>query len=208
MNNMPAILVEGRMEKLLVEALCPGSCVRIINCNGDEVSLEAIAKRVGTLARLEQKRFSPIIVLLDREGRAAESSKIKRELLALLRQENVAVPVIVGVPDRMIENWILADIETVARFIQIKTKPSTQPFEGTAGEARLKELLPETFTYVKTIHGVEWFKNCDSEIISQNSASFREFVSALADLKCKWLAQKKLPLNYSDPVKAKESGLE
>jgi len=67
--------------------------------------------------------------------------------------------------------------------------------EGAAGEARLKELLPETSIYVKTIHDVEWFKSCDSEIISQNSASFREFVSALANLKCRWLAQKILPLN-------------
>ena len=100
----------------------------------------------------------------------------------------------------MIENWILADIETVARLAQIKKKPVAQTFEGTAGEARLKELLPENFTYVKTIHGVEWFKNCDSETIGQNSVSFREFVNALNDLKCRWLAQKRLPLNYSSPT--------
>jgi hypothetical protein len=180
------------MEKLVVEALCPGSAVRIINCNGDDVALEAIAKRVGTLARLVHNRFSPIVVLIDREQRQAESSKIKRELLALLSQENINGPVVVGVADRMIENWILADCETFSRLANIKITLPEDGFEGTGGEARLKALLPNSLTYVKTIHGVEWIKNCDADTLRQKSASFREFANALSNVKCSWLAQKRL----------------
>ncbi len=192
MFNKPAFLVEGRMEKLIVESLCPGSAVRIINCNGDEVSLEAIAKRIGSLSRLIQNRFSPIIVIIDREARDAPSSKIRRDLSALLTQEHINVPIVVGVPDRMIENWILADAGTFATIINRKSNAISESFEGTAGEARLKELLPDNITYVKTIQGVEWFKSCDADTICQNSASFREFANAIADVKCPWLAIKRL----------------
>ena len=50
--SKPAFFVEGKTEQRIVQTLCPGCPVRIINCNGDGVSLEAISKRVGTLARL------------------------------------------------------------------------------------------------------------------------------------------------------------
>jgi hypothetical protein len=180
------------MEKLVVEALCPGSAVRTINCNGDEVSLEAIAKRVGSLARLVQKRFSPVVVVVDREARQDPSAKIKRDLSALLIREDINVPIVIGIPDRMIENWILADFEAIARCVKVKTKVSGQEFEGTSGEVKLKQLLPEDLTYVKTIHGVEWFQKCDAETIRQHSPSFRDFINAMTDVKCPWLAQKRL----------------
>jgi hypothetical protein len=42
--NRPAFLVEGKMEQLIVQSLCQGAPVRLINCNGDNVALGSVCK--------------------------------------------------------------------------------------------------------------------------------------------------------------------
>ena len=39
----PAFLVDGHMEQLIIQQLCPKKPVRRIGCNGDDVSMAAIA---------------------------------------------------------------------------------------------------------------------------------------------------------------------
>jgi hypothetical protein len=192
--NKPAFLVEGAMEQQIVQDLCPGAAVRLLNCNGDQVALAAIASRVGTLARLLQKRFSPIFVVFDRERRAATTTQLRVELQKLVAQERISVPIVIGIPDRMIENWILADLESLSRAARIERTLFTPAFEGTCGEAKLKEMLPKDSVYVKTINGVRWFANGNPEVMKQNSPSFREFAEALSPVACRWLAQKRLVL--------------
>ena len=111
----PAFLVEGDLEQLFIQLVCPGQPVRKINCNGDKVLLTEIAKRVGTLARLLHKRHDPIIVVLDREKREQSSIEMENELLGHLKNEDIHSDVIIGVPDREIENWILADYESFCK---------------------------------------------------------------------------------------------
>jgi hypothetical protein len=188
----PAFLVEGKMEQLIVQALCQGAPVRLINCNGDNVTLEAIARRAGTLCRLLQKKYRPLIIIFDREGRTEPAVALKASFTSLLVQEGITSKVIVGIPDRMIENWILADFDVFCTCAGIPVTTSGKSFEGLPGEKALKGLLPKRSDYVKTIHGVKWFLKCNPETMKKASTSFQQFCEALSSVTCKWLDQREL----------------
>jgi Domain of unknown function (DUF4276) len=194
MNN-PAYLVEGDLEQKFIQNVCQGAPVQKINCNGDETSLDAIAKRVGSLGRLLHKRHTPIIVIFDREGRKEESEDIELQFREKLKSENLNVPVIIGVPDRNIETWILADPEQFSASANVSNVSDQCRFEGKCGKANIKKLLKNKATYVETIDGVKWLKSSRPNEIQKNSPSFRRFAAALAKLNCWWLKELHLSLN-------------
>jgi Domain of unknown function (DUF4276) len=180
------------MEQLIVQSLCTGAPVRLINCNGHGVTLEAIARRVGTLGRLLQRKYRPLVVVFDRERRTEESSDIKTSFLQLLHQEGIKSDVIVAIPDTMIENWLLADLSTLSSCVGITVGSEIINFEGSNGEKELKRLLPKPLVYVKTIHGVQWFLRCRPEAMKKGSKSFSDFYEALSSVPCRWLEQREL----------------
>src|SRR5208283_793778 len=115
----PAFIVEGHLEQDFVQAMCEGSPVRRIGCNGNDVKIDAIAKHVATHARLLQRRFDPLVVVFDRERRKETCAELERALKTELVNQSVTARIIVGIPDRDIESWILSDFETFARTLQI-----------------------------------------------------------------------------------------
>ena len=190
----PAYLVEGDLEQKFIQNVCPGYPVRKINCNGDDVSLEAIGKRVGTLGRLLHKRHSPLVVVFDRERRAEPAQSIEVRLGEILKQEDIQVPVLIGVADRHIENWILADYEMFAQSARLSKKLLVESFEGKKGKSALKKALGRNRSYVETIDGVAWLRSARPAVIAQNSPSFRRLAEALVGLQCPWLNQCQLGL--------------
>lgn len=192
MIKKPAYLVEGNMEQKFIQSVCPNAAVQRINCNGDSVCLESIAKRVGSLGRLLHKRYSPLIVIFDRERRQETVTEIREEFLKHLSKEGIDTQVIVGIPDRDIENWILADYATFADAAKIDAELIPQSFEGEKGKSIIKKLNQSDQPYVETVHGVTWLKSCRPDIMRKNSPSFAEFADALNDLSCWWLDQKHL----------------
>src|ERR1051325_9864423 len=106
---LPAFFVDGRMEQMFIQHICPRSKVQLINCNGDDVQLGAIANRLSSLIRLLKQRWSPIVILLDREERLDSATAVANTLRELLRARQIGDELIVGVADRTTENWILAD---------------------------------------------------------------------------------------------------
>jgi hypothetical protein len=195
--NRPGYLVEGDLEQKFIQQICPGHPVQKINCNGNQTSIEAIAKRVGTLGRLLHKRCSPLVVVFDREGREESAEDIGRQFEHSLAQEKIDVPVIIGIPDRNIESWILADYPT---FLVSAGLPQSSPvlsFEGRNGKSSIKNALGTGKSYVETIHGVAWLKAARPSTMQTNSPSFRRLFAALAALDCWWLKQLQLPLAES-----------
>lgn len=191
----PAYLVEGDLEQKFIQNICPGCPVKKIGCNGESASVEAIAARVGTLGRLLHKRYAPLIVIFDRERRDISVDELEKSFLSELLKEKIDVPVIVGIPDRNIEAWILADYEM---FLQsAKLNPSSQlfTFEGKNGKSVIKQTLGFGRSYVETIDGVAWLKSARPSIMLRNSPSFSRLYNALSKLECWWLRQ--LPLNFS-----------
>lgn len=194
MSN-PGFLVEGDLEQKFIQNICPKSPVRKINCNGDDVSIEAIARRVGTLGRLLQKRWRPLIVVFDREQRYASGTEIETQFREALDREDLKVPIIVGIPDRDTETWILADPERFALSAGIQISAISQAYEGKKGKTEIKKLLHGRRGYVETIDGVSWLKQARPVTMKRNSPSFAHFAAALDDLRCWWLQEEHLVSN-------------
>ena len=65
----PAFLIEGHMEKKILQSVCPGVPIRRIECNGEDVAMSVMAKFIETHIRLLNNRYYPIVIIFDREGR-------------------------------------------------------------------------------------------------------------------------------------------
>jgi Domain of unknown function (DUF4276) len=186
----PAFLVDGVMEQRIIGHICRGKTVQRLNCNGTDTPLGVIVNRVEFHIRILNNRYSPIIVLIDREKRRKTCGEIADEISRLLNGRGYSGQFLVSVVDRCIENWILADWSSVTEHFQkygIRTAPANVRFEGKQGKAELKKLLPRELLYNEPTWGKDMFLSCRPDRIYQNSASFRTFVDQLS-LPCPWLS--------------------
>ncbi|MFA5794425.1 MAG: DUF4276 family protein [Candidatus Brocadiia bacterium] len=199
MSN-PAFIVDGQMEQKIIQKICPGQPVRLLQCNGRNVSYEAAAKKAASLIRL-QKRYQPIIIIFDREGRPDNHRFIANALYRAIEDQGIPkVTVIIGVPDRMIENWLLADIKAVNCYYS-KIKPIKQKiFEGNSGKSRIRSLIGRS-QYSETQDGPEIFIKCNQSCMCQNSDSFNEFYGKIKTIKCRWL-HNVVPTTHNTPNKS------
>jgi hypothetical protein len=192
MNNF-AFIVEGDLEKNFIQSVCPNKVVVKIGCNGDKVAISEIGKRVASQARLLQKRHQLIIVIFDREERTESVNQLNKALRCYLENQDVQVLLAIGIADREIENWILADYEAFAISAGLNIKNvESKDFEGKCGKAIVKRLIKGRISYHEKIHGAEWLKKCDSSKIRANSQSFRSLCSELEMLNCWWLNRNNL----------------
>lgn len=181
MNN-PAFIVDGQMETKIVNFFCPEKPVRLLNCNGRDVKLNAAAKRMASLIRL-LKRNNPIIIIFDRETRDKSSDDIAKELLEEIQKQGIQnVEILIGVPDIMTENWMLASIEGLNAHYKIECRQEN--FEGKNGKSQLKKIIRPK-TYSETVDGPEIIKHCKIENICKNSSSFKQFYDKIEHLNCK-----------------------
>lgn len=180
-----AFIVDGLTEKKIVQRLCQGVTVRTLSLNGKDVALPALAKAAFSLIKLFKGRHYPVIIIVDREGRNLSSQDIEVELTKLLI--DLGVPdndIIVCCPDRMIENWMLADDEYFEEIYDIKL---TEAYEGTHGKRDIKQLLlRKKLSYHEIAVGVEIFCCIDPERASNNSESFSRLRSRVGTY-CAWL---------------------
>lgn len=181
----PAFLVEGRMEQSIVQRLCPGKPVRLIGCNGDHVALDVIARFADAQIRLLKNSY-PIVIVLDREMREESCDVIQQKLTELLNAKGHQGQFIVGVADRMTENWILASWVAICAESAVH-RPYDGPSEGVDGKALIRTLLPAGESYHETTIGVDLFLRCDVQTMYRESPSFRSFLDMIS-IKCWWLA--------------------
>jgi len=186
----PAFFIDGQMEKLILQRLKIDAPIRITGLNGKKVTIPAIAKKIAPSIRLLQRKHDPIIILIDREGRAICSKKIISELHKELEKNGANKNnLIIGVADRMIENWILADWDNFVSITEINAQ-SVRPssFEGMYGKRQLKKYYP---FYQETTDGPKLFCNAKASIIKKNSKSFFEFISPIMSINCNciWLTR-------------------
>ncbi len=186
MSN-PAFIVDGQQGKKIIQHLCPGAPVRVLNCNGDDVELHAAAKRIASLIRLMGNKYYPYVIIFDRESRWDSPSTIKVKLESLIREEGIGDLLVIGVPDRMIENWILADWENIRAQGRLKHPTRLKTFEGCNGKSTIRKLLPKGGIYQETVQGVSWFLTADVKIIFRQSPSFQALAKGSQQLTCGWL---------------------
>ncbi|MGP1600891.1 MAG: DUF4276 family protein [Treponema sp.] len=169
------------MEQLIINYFCPDRPVRLLDCNGKDVTLAVAAKKAASLIRL-MKRNYPIVLIFDREKRVETSEQIAEKLHEEIQKCGINnVELIIGVPDKMMENWMLADINSVNSYFHTKAKQKI--FEGTGGKSQLKQIINPK-NYSETQDGPELAKRCDIKTVVENSKSFESFFSKLTKLNC------------------------
>jgi len=180
----PGFIVEGHMEKDIIQRICDGRPVRMFH-NGRSVAPSALAKQAATLIKL-MKYTRPIIILFDREMRHESCTELSSAFLKALSGYGVSEnDVIVGVADRMIENWILA-CASVRQKYQVGFVT-----EGYHGKGKLSEVMDLAGEhYHERIEGVEMFIGIDKVSAMANSESFKLFAKSISPY-CEWMRRKK-----------------
>lgn len=182
MSNL-AFIVDGQMEQLIIGNICPNKPIRLLNCNGRDVSIEAAAKRAASLIRLMRRNY-PIIIIFDREKRVESSKTICEVFLSAIRQNGIQdVHLIIGVPDRMMENWMLADIQSINTYYGISVTQTS--FEGKGGKGHLRKLI-EPKNYQETEDGPEIAKRVNIAVAKSNSESLDDFLVKIAEMGCSY----------------------
>lgn len=179
MNN-PAFIVDGFTEKLIIQKICPGKPIRRTDLNGKNVQLCALAKKIASIIRILGDNYSPIVIIVDKEKRDISYNAMISTLEELLKKEGVISDFILGVPDIMIENWMIADWDILETD---ENKPTHT--DGSNGSSIIKKIKK---TYNKTTDGVSYFLKTNPNNIYNNSPSFRSFFDSLAGkLSCFYL---------------------
>jgi hypothetical protein len=179
-----AFIVDGATEKKIVQALCQDSPVRMTGLNGRDAAITALAKAIQAFIKLFKGRYYPVIIVVDRETRDMTSEEMEAQLVHELQSYGIdTAHIIMTCPDRMIENWMLADKELMQGYgIEID-----DVLDGCNGKAKLRSLLREKeITYHELTVGVDIFRKADPNIMSRNSASFARFQGRAAPF-CQWL---------------------
>jgi len=176
----PAFIVDGFTERNVIQNICPGAPIRRTDLNGKDVSIEAMAKKIASLIRVLNNRHYPIVILVDKESRNISCKEMIQKLEDAIKNEGITnLDLRIGVADRMIENWILADWD---KLKSEKEKPSNT--DCINGCAKLKEVIG---SYGKTTDCVDMLLNADVKKMYKNSASFEIFANKLIDLNCDYI---------------------
>lgn len=180
MSN-PAFIVDGFTELRIVQRICPGRPIQRTDLNGNCVTLEAIANKICSRIRLMGNRYYPIIILVDREQREISFDTMATELLRLIHEQGLADQDIrIGIADRMIENWIIADWETFCN----NSHPKPEQTDDCNGTSIIKKVKG---TYDKRAEGVELFAANRQTTMYQNSPSFRHFINTIEGVNCDYI---------------------
>lgn len=182
----PAFIVDGKTEQRIIQKICPGQPVRRLNCNGKDVSYDVAAKYAATHIRL-LKKYYPIIIVFDREKRHDTSTEVAKKLLDAIQKQGIQeVSIYIGVPDFMIENWMLADINSINSYYSLSPSSMQSSFEGTNGTSKIRSLIGN-MKYYKAKDGPDIFSKCNISKIYRNSNSFKIFFEILKNINCNWV---------------------
>jgi hypothetical protein len=141
---------------------------------------EIVAKSRKQIAILKAFKCKRAIVLFDFENRSADYCDFLDKAQKAFQSHDFRMPVFVASPNRMMENWYLADIEYLSRKrIFLKNKIKQKNFEGTHGKTELKKCFIKRIDYSETQHGPQLFSILRFNIAKKNSDSFNRFVSLL-----------------------------
>jgi hypothetical protein len=77
--------------------------------NGEDVDLNLIVDAIVDALEIMSSNISKVLILLDRERRSLSANELASTLFTALTQKCTNRTFYIGVADRQIENWIIAD---------------------------------------------------------------------------------------------------
>lgn len=180
MRNRLGIIVGGQKDFAALRARF-SSAFEVLKLDGPRghgvTPSDIVAAAKKQIAILKALGASEILVILDCETRKAPYNQCLRELSLLFRTMGTNDSVSIAMPNRMIENWYLADIEYLSKRKKtfFKGNLKQKNYEGKNGLAMLKKFLQKNVTYNEVIHGAQMFKLIRFSVAKTNSRSFSVF---------------------------------
>jgi len=138
------------------------------------------------IAILRGFRCARIVVMVDFEERREPYQDFLDKLLTAFAAIDFGLPVRTAVPNRMIENWYLADIKYLSAHKAFLRKGLRQKrYEGTNGKAEIKKCMEHGHSYSETKHGPEMFAILRFDAARKNSPSFNALLALVQPGKAK-----------------------
>ena len=184
MAKLVGLIVDGEGDFASFRRRFPHEC-RVVKTDGPRghtASISEIANKARKqVLMLHAFKCEVVVVVLDFEERLTPYESFVGELTAEFARVGCSVPVTVAVPNKMIENWYLADIEFLSKQRAfLKEGLQQKAFEGKNGKAELKRLMKKGISYSETKHGPELFEILRFEVARKNSSSFNAFLTCLS----------------------------
>lgn len=179
-----AFIVDGDLEKRFLANVCKGSPVRKVG-NGDTCPAHIIAKQAASHIRLMNSRYRYVVILVDLEKRDITCAQFEDELTELIRNEvGKGVDFHVFVKDRCVEDWIIADQETIYSYVG-----DVFDFPNARGKGGLKKILKDfDIIYNETTVGVELLQKVHCSRAVERSNSLKNLRENFP-VDCWWLAR-------------------
>jgi len=132
-------LVEGHTETHFVKQTYGNSIVLRPFPNGDDVAIELIIESILDVMGTIGGGITKVLILLDREGRDISASDMRKMIGDAISETCRHCTVSVGVTDRHIENWILADEDRVRQ--QYGPADYAYPGDGFRGKGMFEKMI-------------------------------------------------------------------
>ena len=133
-----AAIVEEHLEAHFIKETYSRALVQRCLPNGTRVNLDLIVDAIADQLEIIDGTVRRVVVLLDREGRPETCGEMSQYLRNKLSVIDPSRSFYVGVSDRQIENWILADQVFIANHFNLPSYVYCG--DGVAGRGRLASL--------------------------------------------------------------------
>ena len=176
------IIVDGEGDYAAIKKRFPA--FRVLKTDGprghDVAPDKIVVNSKKQVSMLKAMSCIKAIVIVDYEDRRTTYNKFVETLHNLYNNMNFELPVDVAIPNRMIENWYLADVEYLSNKKKyLKKKIKQKNYEGKHGKNELKKCFVKNMTYRETKHGPELFYILRFKVARKNSASFEKFLKLI-----------------------------
>jgi len=167
-------LVEGHTETHFVQAAYGNAIVQRPFANGDSVSLDLIAEAIIEHLDTVSGSISKVLILLDREGRDVSAADMRESLRTRIQPHCGKRSIYIGVSDRQVENWILADVDHVRK--RFNAPDFNYLGDGSPGKNALKRLAGGDASFRDK---ADWLKCSTASAARVNSGSLDEFLQQI-----------------------------
>jgi hypothetical protein len=134
------------------------------------------------IAMLKAFSCRKVIVMFDFENRSEDYDDFRERARETFNDFNFGIPVSLAIPNRMIENWYLADIAHLSKEkVFLKRNLKQKNYEGKNGKNELKKCFTKKYTYSETNHGPQLFSSLRFNVAKINSRSFKLFLDLFED---------------------------
>ena len=162
-----------------------GNAFKVLKTDGPRghtVSVEQLVSRSRKqISILRTFRCTHVVLVTDFEARHDDYGVFRQRLATALGALDATVTITCAVPNRMMENWYLADIAYLAtQRVFLKPNIAQKRYEGTMGKDELKKLFLPRYTYNEVEHGAQLFSMIRFPEARQYSESLSHFLDVLA----------------------------